>query len=236
MSVQLPFFTFEGQETLEDYGIYLTSKPNLPSPEENMQAIEVSGRSGSLTMKDGSYKDIEVTVGIRFRYTGESTQDRFTLIHNWLSGSGDLVFSEFDSFILRVKHVRPLKWDYNPTILQYSTEVTFICYPFKFGGRITYNLTKPQYIFNDGTRESYPVIKVFGKGDISLSINNQTVVLKGVEDYITIDSNQMNTYKDTKPQNNKMYSPFPVLEVGRNYISWTGNVSKVVFDNQSQFK
>ncbi|PEA53438.1 phage tail protein [Bacillus pseudomycoides] len=236
MSVQLPFFTFREKESLDDYGIYLTSKPSIPSAEENVQAIEVSGRSGSLTMKDGSYKDIEVTVGIRFRYTGDSTQDKFTLIHDWLSGAGDLIFNEVDNYILKVKTIRPLIWTYNPTILQYSTQVTFVCYPFKVGALTTYPLTKPQYIFNEGTRKAAPIIKVFGKGDINLSINNQTVVLKGVEDYITIDCNQMNAFKDTKPQNNKMFSPFPFLEVGRNYISWTGNVTKVELTNQSQFK
>ena len=78
---------------------------------------------------------------------------------------------------------------------------------------------------------SNPLIKVVGSGDVTVNINNQELILKGLEDEIEVDCEIMNAYKkingDIVLLNNKMYSDFPVLEVGENQISFEGNVSKI---------
>ena len=53
------------------------------------------------------------------------------------------------------------------------------------------------------------------------------MILKGVEDYIEIDTELYNCFKGDVNQNNKMYSDFPVLEEGVNNISWEGNVTRL---------
>ena len=78
---------------------------------------------------------------------------------------------------------------------------------------------------------SNPLIKVVGSGDVTVSINNQELILKGLEDEIEVDCELMNAYKkingDIALLNNKMYSDFPVLESGENQISFEGNISKI---------
>ena len=78
---------------------------------------------------------------------------------------------------------------------------------------------------------SNPLIKVVGSGDVIVSINNQELILKGLEDEIEVDCEFMNAYKkineDVILLNNKMYSDFPILESGKNQISFEGNVSKI---------
>ena len=78
---------------------------------------------------------------------------------------------------------------------------------------------------------SNPLIKVVGSGDVTININNQELVLKGLEDEIEVDCDVMNAYKKVNDNivllNNKMYSDFPILEAGENQISFEGNVSKI---------
>ena len=106
--------------------------------------------------------------------------------------------------------------------------IVFNCKPLKrevFGdSRIT--LTQSSTLYNNGLASS-PYIKVVGSGDITININNQELVLKDVENYIEVDTELYNCFKDNENQNNKMYSDFPVLEEGINNINWQGNVTRL---------
>lgn len=78
---------------------------------------------------------------------------------------------------------------------------------------------------------SKPLIRIKGNGDITLHINSQVIILKGIENEIFIDNLIMNAYKNINGQiinqNNKMFSDFVVLEKGNNFISYTGDVMKL---------
>ena len=89
-------------------------------------------------------------------------------------------------------------------------------------------LTAPTTIRNSGTVYSEPIITVFGSGDVTLTINGADFPLYGVEESITIDSEMMEVFKGDTNQNGKYGgAKFPRFEVGKNEISWTGNVSKI---------
>ena len=87
--------------------------------------------------------------------------------------------------------------------------------------------TAPFSLFNIGTFESEPIITIFGTGNITLYVNNQNISLKEITDKIVIDSEMKNAYRDTASLNNKMSGNFPILSLGENEISWTGNVTKL---------
>jgi phage-related protein len=106
--------------------------------------------------------------------------------------------------------------------------VNFICEPFKYGNEIIRTITTNNNSFNySGTADVKPLINVYGQGDITLTINNENVVLKQVSDYIVIDGNLEDAYKDTALQNNKMQGEFPILKPGENIIDFIGNVTKI---------
>ena len=90
--------------------------------------------------------------------------------------------------------------------------------------RIT--LTQSSTLYNNGL-VSNPYIKVVGNGDITININNQKLILKGIEGYIEVDTEIYNCFKGNVNQNNKMYSDFPILEEGQNNISWEGKVTSL---------
>ncbi|WP_243447633.1 hypothetical protein [Clostridium tetani] len=84
-----------------------------------------------------------------------------------------------------------------------------------------------QHYFNEGTFQSEPVIKVYSSGDIKFKINDDEITVKKVDKYVTIDSVLKDAYKDEVLKNGDMIREFPVLKVGENVVSFSGNVSKV---------
>ncbi|GGD05079.1 phage tail protein [Enterococcus wangshanyuanii] len=92
--------------------------------------------------------------------------------------------------------------------------------------------TNKKILINTEKYPSKPKIHIFGSGDISFSINDQVFELKGVDEEILIDSAIEESYKKVKgeivPQDEKtLFRDYPLLNTGRNKISWTGDVQKI---------
>ena len=55
-----------------------------------------------------------------------------------------------------------------------------------------------------------------------------TVQIKALDGYVILDSDSQNAYKGTLNKNGTIYAPqFPVLERGKNFISWDGGITSV---------
>lgn len=96
-------------------------------------------------------------------------------------------------------------------------------------------------ITNAGNYLSKPKITVYGSGDISLYINDMHVlkITLGDEGYITIDTAQMEAYKDTLDnlKNRLVIGDYSNarLKPGANKIHFTGKVTKYVVENYSRW-
>lgn len=97
-------------------------------------------------------------------------------------------------------------------------------------------------VTNEGNIYSKPLLTIYGFGTINLSLNNEQmfVIDLGEEDnYVTIDTNAMEAYKDTLDNlmNRSVdgdYNNFK-LSIGTNTISWSGNLTKIVIDKYSRW-
>lgn len=92
---------------------------------------------------------------------------------------------------------------------------------------------------NSGNYFSKPTFTIFGSGTITLSINQIQVFLiqLGNERYITIDSEAMEAYKDGVLKNRLVNGDYDncYLEVGKNEIDLTGNVTVLEVQNYSRW-
>lgn len=96
-------------------------------------------------------------------------------------------------------------------------------------------------ITNSGNYFSKPKLTIYGSGDIGIYLNGLQIfqIALGDEEYITIDMNAMEAYKDT-PDNLKNrlvtgdYENF-ALQVGENQITFSGNVTKCIVENYSRW-
>ena len=215
-------FVWKDKDSYLDYGIIINKLPPLVKPERKVQEIEIDGRDGDLTIDYKTYKPItfplECTI-LDF--------DRIDEVKAWLDGFGDLIFSWQND----KKYVAKL---INRIDIAQSLEIfgefplIFKAQPFAYElNNDIITLTASATVTNPGSASSMPMIKIYGAGTIDLTINSNVIHLTNVVDYVTIDSDLMDCYKDTVLKNNYMNGEFPVLLIGDNIISWIGAVTKI---------
>lgn len=100
---------------------------------------------------------------------------------------------------------------------------------------ILINHVRDFIIYNNGTIEAKPILKLYGSGDITITINNNNVTIKNLDEYVIIDSEMMNCYKGTELRNNKMIGDFPILKVGENKFSYIGNLTAFEIKHNTRF-
>lgn len=151
----------------------------------------------------------------------------------WLVGSGRMIFSTepdkaYDVVISNKISIAQMMRTFQ------KFQVTMDTQPFKYsvnraGERL--ELMEPKAVHNPGTVYAQPKITVYGSGDITLSVNGMAFPLSAVDGHITIDSESMEVYKGDESRNSKFGgADFPRLETGKNAVSWTGNVEKLVIE------
>ena len=231
-----------------EFNIHIEDIPTLPSTTKVYEFKEIPGRrKGSLTKFKG-YKDLEITLSCWFKCSDSLLFiEKKNLIIDWLCNykdSNELKFSIFPNCHWKVKAAELSDFQTKYKIVRWFT-VKFTIEPFCYVENKIITLTKAGSIRNLGSIESEPKITIYTNiqdkenGEtITLFINNQTVVLKKVtESNITIDCELMNCYTTNESgvminTNQKMYTKFPVFEVGENNISWVGNISKIEIDGR----
>ncbi|WP_373181208.1 distal tail protein Dit [Clostridium butyricum] len=222
-------FTFGNKNSYTDYGILIAKRPNIPLPKRRVSNVVIPGRSSSLKFDEGTYDDITITLECSI-IDKKDIIEKIDKIKEWLviTGESDLIFS-FEpnkKYIAQIVNAIDFK-----QALKYTSSfpIIFNCKPFKYSvEKNIITITKNNStIYNEGTFQSEPVIKIYGSGDIKLKINDNEVTVKNVEGYVTIDSVLKDCYKDDVLKNGDMIGEFLAFKVGENAIGFSGNVSKV---------
>ena len=116
-----------------------------------------------------------------------------------------------------------------------EADITIHVQPFKYllnEEDVVLNITNQTSLTvnNQGLEKSKPILKLYGSGTITVSLNGLTaftVTIDEDDDYIVIDSMEEEAYNDTELKNRNMSGEFPLLETGNNTISWTGSLTKI---------
>lgn len=218
------WFTFKGIDSRE-MGVIVTAMPETVRAERRIESITVAGRNGSLHTDEGVYESYDRTMECAL--IKRAKLDEITA---WLVGSGGMTFSTEPDKVYRVTIANKISIAQMMRVFQ-KFQVVMDTQPFKYSVNAAgdaLELTAPTTIRNSGTVYSEPLITVYGSGDITLTVNGADFPLYGVQESITIDSEMMEVFKDNANQNGKYGGvEFPRFEVGKNEISWTGNVSKI---------
>lgn len=223
------------KNTSKAQNIIINESDHLDSAESDLEIIPVLGRNGDLIVDNESYKNKSITLKCTvIPFEGETMPEALRRINHWLKGSRDYSILKFsdDPYYFEAKYKNAIDLD-NKFNLFGEISLLFERKPFKYrqGSTILIN-KKDTKIFNSGVVPSAPIIKIYGNGEITLYINDQAVIFKNIENNIIVDCDIQDAYiVDDKGvislQNNRMYSPFPIIETGYNNISWIGEVSKI---------
>lgn len=229
------YFTYNGISSRE-FGLKIKKNGinNLSSPQRSYEAIQVKGRNGDLLIDNGNYENFTLEIECYLDARNSDLSLIATELKKWLIGDlryKRLILSNDTDFYYEA--ICSNKLDITEMIKNFGEcLIIFNCKPFKKSivGEEKIILTKNGNLYNSYAL-TRPYIKIVGDGDITVNINNQSLILKNIEDEIEVDCEIMNAYKNVNNkiilQNNKMYSDFPVLEEGKNDISWNGNVTRL---------
>ncbi len=227
-----PFLVFKESNSL-DFALYIVTKGSYKGASRDVSYTSVPGRNGDLVTDNGRYNNI--TIPYKMTLLNKTEFDFSTLarkIKNWLL-SEQGYFELWDSY--DKDYFRLASYDGEVDIEQElrelgSLSLNFNCKPFKysFEGQKKNTLTAHGSLYNAELYPSKPYFKIYGSGTVTLNINNESYVFKDIKDYIEVDSEMMNAYKDTQPLNHKMIgAKFPEFVPGVNLIAWVGNVDKI---------
>lgn len=233
-------FTYNGQNSL-DMGLAIYEKQNIYGcPKPIINKVNIPGRGDLILdnkidpIDNEEYEDFMKTY--KCYVMPEDYQDLEMTARNiyaWLYQNvqyGKLEDS-YERNYYRIAHVSGEKSiEEIKAALLGTLELEFVCQPYKYSceGERTLTLTNPTSLYNTEGFTSYPYIKIYGSGAITLYINDRAHTFKEVQDYIEVDSKLLNAYKGDTLQNNKMLTTqFPKLAAGENKINWVGDVEKI---------
>lgn len=219
----MPFFIFNNINS-QDRGIIVNKLPPISKPEKSFEEIDVPGRNGTLYIDNECYKSFtyEITCTLM---PDSNIRD----IAKWLNGTGKLIIStETDKFYnVIIKNQIDFEQTYrvcNEFVVIFDVEP--IAHSIK-EKELTFT-KETQFIIKESTYKIKPYLRVNGSGIITLTVNNKSIVLKDIQEYIELDCELEEAYKNNLNCNSKVEcEDFPVLIPGTNNISWTGNVSNI---------
>lgn len=225
------YIDFNNYNSFYDLDLVIVDMENIPV------ANEVVEYENGYTIKNGEYEPIELPIIFR-SVRAKSIIEKQNDIIDWLTNLKDnkLTFSFMSDkyYIVKNVQIENITRNFN----RYNTiETIFTLEPFKYKHEHIITITGPTNLFYTGTVPGELNIKIYGSGNIQLTINNETVQINNVNGYVELDSKLLlclNSDKTSKSRD--MIGHFPLLDIGSNTISWTGNVSKLEILPRTAFR
>ena len=227
------YIIWNGKDSRDISGLIICELPPITKPKIRTKITTIDGRDGSIVDYLGyeSYTK-EIQIGIK------STNDLDKII-KFFTGKGEVIFSNEPDKYYKAEIVRDVDYE---RLLRYKTaSITFYVQPFKYKVRepkFTLNITnETSYkVTNQGLEKSKPIITLYGSGDVTFTLNGIDVFTITIDDdYVTVDSEEQEAYKEGTLKNRKMGGDFPLLKPGINTITWSGNLTKIVVDPKSRW-
>lgn len=210
-----------------DFNLKLENYPSIPQTNEEYEEIKVDGRNGSLTLNKGTYPD--KILPFIFTQVSDDIHVDLERVITWLIEVEDnrLFYGRNDRVYI-VKKV--IIGNFAQEFKTFGNiEIKFICEPFMCEYEETeLTLYNNDIIYYEGTAPSDGVIKVYGNGNIQLTINNETIQVKNLDEYIVIDGKLMQVRdKNGRSKDFDTIGDFIIFTKGEYKFSYTSNVSKI---------
>lgn len=233
---------FNNKSAYDDLDLVIVNSINYPFIAENIETVEVEGRKdGNLTIKTGNYKDININVNFRIIKLN-NYKNRIRSITMWLTNikNNVLYFDDYREKCYKVKYCK-LTNIADSGFKTADFQANFVCEPYIYkNNEQELLIANNSEFYYDGDLESYPIIELelpTTQQNISITIGPHEFQLREVSEYVKINSKLMNiTDKNNLSLSKKMIGNFPYLELGYNYISWTGTINKFTLNKNTIYR
>ena len=232
----MTYFTYNGRSSAE-FGLHIEKKDVFSAPKYDAEFISIPGRSGDIINPNRRFANIKVTYTVFLaRKNIAALAAVLRDIKGWLYSEPDRYHEITDSY--DAGYFRYGVISGNLDIEEQLNKigcftVTFNCKPFKysFAGQQTVSADASELTITNPTAfESRPYIKLYGSGTVVIMIQPQGrgMMISNLDEYIEIDSELMNCFKDTTLKNDTVTGDgFPMLKPGTTTIACAGNVQRI---------
>lgn len=230
-------FVFGGLSS-DAFGIIMREAPAEVTPARDITVLPIEGRDGDLLQDNGRYKNVHIPY--KCAVLPDASSDlRKTAI-------------EICAYLAMTPAYKRLENTYDPDHFRMArvySEITvesiveqagiftvnFDFKPQRFLklGEHAVEFTESGVFCNPTLFPAKPIITVYGTGAGVVTVGDQTVTIKAIEDQIVLDCDLQQAYRqlgDGAPENmngNIKAPVFPQLLAGENPVQWTGDIERV---------
>ena len=231
-------FTYNGRSSA-DFGLHIQSKNVFSAPEYDAEFISVPGRSGDIINPNRRFANIKVNYTVFLaRKNTAALASVLRDIKGWLYAEPDRYHELTDSYDSEYFRYGVISGslDIEEQLNKVgSFTVTFNCKPYKYsyaGQQTVAADDSTLTVTNPIAFESRPYIKLYGSGAVTLNISSGgstgSWTISDIDEYIEIDSELMNCFKDIVLKNDSVTGDgFPTLKSGNSTLSCVGTVTRI---------
>lgn len=220
------YLTYDGKN-LRDYGVFVNGTYTFSSPERSIERIVVPGRSGTLTIDNQRYENIEVSYAA---FIVRDFAKNIEGLRNYLSTSAGyrrLEETYHPDEYRMARFVSGLQVEATPLLREGNFTLVFDCKPQRYlrSGDQQINFNGSGSLINPTMQVAKPLIRVWGNG--SVGIGSATITLANTTNYTDIDCESMDAYYGSTNRNSNISGTFPMLEPGNNGVTLGTGITKV---------
>lgn len=222
-------FTLDGISS-DTLGLFCEYLPPMDMADQKYSEYNV-GEDETLVIPDEVFSNISYS--IRF-YTFLADNYNDTAIKKFCANKKILTLSRYPDYYFKIRRISLTAADNSGYGKRIDYVLTLSLAPFRYVVD-EYNpqviLSAGDDIINEHSRYSKPEFEITGSGDITLTVNGSdfTITGLGLGQTVTIDSVRHVTYSSNTLLTGKTSGKYPLLNVGGNTVSWSGNVSSVKY-------
>lgn len=219
----------------DEMNILIKNKlPIVPRAEKNVSKIEIPGRDGCLYEDTDSYKPIDYSIECNTKKNVDINK-----LKDWLVGSGNLILSNNKDIYYKAFIINQL--DISTMVrLFHSFQVNFILQPYSYSKELYIrefeNVVESNLIISKATAKMFPIIEVYGKEEVNITINNKSVKVNP-DEYITLDCENQEAYKNNTNANSNILGDLSkiFLKPGLNSLYFVGNYDLIKIKYRKTF-
>lgn len=221
-------FSFNGQSSSE-YGVYLRSRPDIPTAERDIETIDIPGAAKPLIIDHGGYKaqNIEIEAYI-------NNDTHLDAVRGWLAGYGEIIFASEPERAYHIYITGDVEYEHvSRTLKSKSILIPCTLMPFRYVYPAPSAVTISESggtIENPGTVFSQPKLRITGSGDFTVVVNGYSMDGREISGGAIVDCELQETFTldETQSLNSSfVMDEFPVLRPGTNIITWSGDVTQI---------
>lgn len=213
-----------------DCRIQVAHPPGYVYPERDYTITHIPGRNGDIIQDNGCYKNVERTYEVSFDVPNEDFVTYANAVSAWLHSTTGYARLEdsYEPNYYRMATYQESNIFENLYNQAGTATIVFECKPQRFlkTGDNTITIQNSLTIMNPTGFEAYPLFKVTGTSGV-LTVNGNTITFSSIDDFVMLDCELQDAYKESVNKNSTISGTFPMLKTGSNTISWTGDISSV---------